>query len=704
MDVLQVKRVWHNVSLIVTWAAMLRVIIAQLLMCPAPSIITLAAATLTVTSAAKRKFVYLRLSLWPCLSTFLWTIALLNATIAQAETKNNPIAITKLEDGVTIVGNEELRLTVATWDVFVAIDPPPYPHSLARKVAALEKTLSAIAALNHQGLIINMESQELRRHRLAAALNMAPQPWMQPTRQDHHRQKRGLINFGGTILHTLFGVATTAQVNRFKEALQEVAGHQATLTHAHNSLASILNQTRDYVTKLAMKQYELREKIITLNTVVSNLTTIVDLHNQRLFAMELSTKVDNYLDILQLAVDQYTDQLALYEQQRTDLQIGKLSKHLLPEYDLDDILAQAQRQHKVSVTKQWLYQYVKVYPVLLAEDQLMFQVLIPLISPKPFLLFSVAAHGVPLNDSNLQITLNVNSLYAINSMTGDLIKPQSCTGHAPTICASAIEFDTSKYQCVRGLITNRKDLTAKCTVEVKHITNEDLISPLAVNQYAVLSLGGNIVTHCYGQTEQYYELSRGTYNISCLSNCRVKGQGWAFQCIDKLNLQRHYIMPEVRTTAHFQFNFNYSAKDIALALPTLPLDNPSLPMLTDIAHLTQAHLAKPLTTRLANNMTVSITNVVLIVIIWIALTIAAFKSRYIIKKIKARMAQIPITSPPESVPLNAIQHQDSHPPQAHHNPPNPPNSPNSIWPSLSQFAACSRLTNCNTQQQDTTIE
>ena len=601
-----------------------------------------------------------------------------------------PIAITPLPDGVVIAGSEDLRQVVASWDIFVTISPPPFPSSLARKVVALSKAMTSIMALSQQGLSVNLDTQVIRHRRLLSLLNRQQviNPMDQPGPDaPPSRNKRGLVDLGGTILNGLFGVATEAQLNRFYDALAEVSGNQNSIAHAQRNLASIVNQTREYVNKVALRQLAMKQKLNQLNSAIQEVAQLSEEQDRRITAIELVNDLDNYILILELAVKQYMDQLQLFDQQRNELQIGHLTRHLLSEEDLDQILAKATVNRQVSGSKQWLYQFLTVTPIYLGNDKLVYQIMLPLVAPRPYLLYQLISNGVPINESTYQVNLQLNGKFALDSTTSQIFIPTHCIGHAPRICAAAPEFDTTQFKCVRGLLTNRPELSQYCKLQVKKLDSQDLISQLNVNQYAVMSFGEKIVAHCAGKREKYYHLPKGTFNISCLSNCQISGPGWAFYCVDRLHLVKHYEAPQITIPAHFDLK-TISFKKLTSILPEMLDEHADAPLTLDMRHLTDnAYYATNKPKAVVNTM--GFINVSLIVCLWLVIAILAVKGRHLITKAKAKLlARFTLTQPhpplPEALPLTNTT-------QVHLPNPKPPTQ-KSLWPSLAQFANCHKAT------------
>jgi len=81
----------------------------------------------------------------------------------STSSSSSPLIITSLPDGVSIRGAEDLRQVVATWDVFVTFDPPPFPEMFAKQVDELGYTFGALQGLAEQGVSFDLKTHEQRR-------------------------------------------------------------------------------------------------------------------------------------------------------------------------------------------------------------------------------------------------------------------------------------------------------------------------------------------------------------------------------------------------------------------------------------------------------------------------------------------------------------------------------------------------------------
>ena len=164
----------------------------------------------------------------------VWLTVWIATTYAMTQ---SPITLTKLPDGVSITGGQRLHQITATWAVYVTLAPPPYPAALADQVATLNNTFDALMTASKRSIPLDLHAQHIRAQRLQQIMG---------TQVQGKRFKRGLIDLGGNILNALFGVAIKAHLKCFEHALVEIGSEQNIITHAHKSLASIVNQTRIY--------------------------------------------------------------------------------------------------------------------------------------------------------------------------------------------------------------------------------------------------------------------------------------------------------------------------------------------------------------------------------------------------------------------------------------------------------------------------
>ena len=579
----------------------------------------------------------------------------------------DPLIVTPLPDGVSVKGGETLRQIIASWDVYVTLEPPPFPQDLADRVRDLAYPFNGIKQLATKGYHYDLQPQTLRRNRLMGLLGL------------RSRSKRGLLDVGGSILHALFGVATTAELDRFKAAMVEVAGNQEDIAHAYNHLASIVNQTRTYSHALAIRQQQMQDSIVKLHKAINLITAHVEDNAKRISKIEVLTSLDRYLDTLTIATHQYVSQLELFRRQRAELELGRLTRDLLSPSQLNDILAQAAGEYHIIKNIEWYYQSLSVTPLWReTTSALVYKIELPLIADRPYLLYNVLSHPVPINNSNIRVNIDVEPAYALDTVSGKLFIPTKCLGHQPTVCAPGAEWGLSMMTCARGLLTNRSDLVKTCKMRVSNIMSTPVISNIDLNQFAVTSWGETLIIRCPGLTETHINLKRGAYNLTCVKACTVTSQKWSLQCISRSYISRTYTMPEVKVTAHLNITHALSAQSLTKAIPQLALDHFSS-LTTDIDHLLNHNLIIKKTPRHSISV-LSTINVVIILCICIVLAGMTVYCRRVKSRFAVRISRL--SPEPEAVPLQELPALATAPSQT------PPEAQPSIWPQLAQFASC----------------
>ena len=583
----------------------------------------------------------------------------------------DPIIVTPLPDGVSIRGGETLRQIIASWDVYVTLDPPPFPEDLAARVVALGHTIDEVAQLAEKGYLYELGPQKLRKNRLMALLGIKK------------RTKRGLLDVGGSVLHALFGVATNAQLDRYRAAVTEIKGNQQDIAHAYNQLASIVNQTRTYAKALAIRQQQMQDSISKLHRAITLITQHVEENARRINRLEVLTDLDRYIDTLSIATQQYLAQLELFRRQRAELETGRLTRDLLSPAQLNDILAQAAGEYHLIKNVEWYYQSLFVTPLWSdTTAALVYKIELPLIADRPYLLYNIISHPVPINDSDIRVSIDIEPSYALDTVSGKLFIPTRCIGHQPTVCQPAAEFGLTMMTCARGLITNRSNLVKTCRMRVSNIISAPVISTIDLNQFAVTSWGETLIIRCPGLTESHITLKRGAYNLTCIKACTISAEKWSLQCISRSYISRTYTMPEVTTTAHLNISHTLTAKSLLKAIPRLA-DSHINELTTDIDHLMLNHLSLRQSPKTYGHV-LSTINIVIILCICLVLGAMTIYCRRAKSRFSGRINRL--ASEPEGVPLQELPAPASI--TTTHAPAQEPTQ--RIWPDLAQITACLR--------------
>ena len=173
--------------------------------------------------------------------------------------------------------------------------------------------------------------------------------------------KRGLFNFVGSTLdlHCL----AQPQNTRLKRHITKAQRTNRRIVHATNELISVVNQTRAEVSLnrqhlVAVEQFakELYAELVTYRRVLDGLVGSV-------IALEESTQIDRILSALESVHNIWLCESDRFQRQGASLELGQLTKEILPPNELLLILETSQDVGLFSPGLAWYYQHVSLVPV-----------------------------------------------------------------------------------------------------------------------------------------------------------------------------------------------------------------------------------------------------------------------------------------------------------------------------------------------------
>ena len=129
-----------------------------------------------------------------------------------------------MRDGIALKVERGFETNCGNLRCLCDTEASPLHKSLIKKVNDLDTIFANINAQQTLGVhSLNLNPQNIRRGRLEVIIDMS-------SNVQHSRQKRVLADFGGDILHFLFGVVTT-QLKKFEDTLADVAKSQLAMSH-----------------------------------------------------------------------------------------------------------------------------------------------------------------------------------------------------------------------------------------------------------------------------------------------------------------------------------------------------------------------------------------------------------------------------------------------------------------------------------------
>ena len=227
------------------------------------------------------------------------------------------------------------------------------------------------------------------------------------TRQEHTRRKRGLFDFGGRILKSVFGTATEDDLDGLKKQLQDVADSQSEIAHVVKNSMTIVNKTiaqanenTQAINRLNGATTRLSSQLNALQDEIATVQEFVDLELRLTSFVETSLRhIEDALTDCDVAVDQlFADLTAAIH--------GKLSLTLIaPDY-LRQILRTIQNQLPSAFFLKdfegheliWFYQHLKTM-VLADSEQLHILAVIPLLQTESlYQIYRMSVLPVPLQN------------------------------------------------------------------------------------------------------------------------------------------------------------------------------------------------------------------------------------------------------------------------------------------------------------------
>ena len=146
-----------------------------------------------------------------------------------------------IPDGLLVTGGHLIRNHVTTWVVQVVVESPQSNDDLRQQIHRLHDFI--ISAVLPQGRVSNMtKGSWLQRVRVME--DQVIQLDMENIRTTNTtRAKRGLFDFGGIVLHKVFGLATTAELMESRRWIEQVRTNNIRVSHKTNELVSVVNHT-----------------------------------------------------------------------------------------------------------------------------------------------------------------------------------------------------------------------------------------------------------------------------------------------------------------------------------------------------------------------------------------------------------------------------------------------------------------------------
>jgi hypothetical protein len=429
--------------------------------------------------------------------------------------------ITPIPDGLLVTQSKDVYAVGSQYEILITIEPPTWPKVFDDYIL---KLMTYIRNLSRT-VSLTSHDHKLWLRRLGGMTSVK--------RKYLIRSKRALLGIVGKISKTLFGTATTEDVERIAEVLRTSVQDQDKLFTRVNSLLTIVNQSNSDITlnrnRLLLVRSHLEEVTSRYNGLIAsynNLTLTIDGLRTNYMIEHMVQAIERHADVIYQQMDNFhTQKLALEDE--------RLTEDLLSEQALTDILQEAETSHTRMVSPiQWYYEYSTVQPIW-TKQTLVYKVLLPLVIPQTFTMYNFHVFPV-LNDQGTIVTkMNVVKGLAIDTMTGYMMQPYECKGHAPLVCKNNIKYKAG-HECEYAMLHTKGSNFSQCNADVKVGNFDSTVESFHNEGYVLSSKGEAITTRCPHKMSVEEIVSAGVYILHVPDLCVLSGPTWSVSKIKKV--------------------------------------------------------------------------------------------------------------------------------------------------------------------------
>jgi hypothetical protein len=468
-----------------------------------------------------------------------------------------------LSDGLLIEKSDDITIEQGRWTILITLQSPSRQYAIT-EVADLHRSarsmLDTIDMLsNTTDQILSAERRSLWRQRLHLVLSSAT---------DHfaydRRNKRGLINVGGSLLSMLFGTVTQDELLDVQKQLDNARRKAVVVHHDVTHLVSVVNQSR-------IATQENRQRINQLTTQLQQFQTDQNRNIGSFNVLQNAVLLDETIALIEAVEHLLYKEMHSLELVQRSLEDGRLAENIFPLTILQDVIREAQGANLVALPKDWYYRNVHISTLLIEDGWFTYSASLPFIGHDSYIRYSLRAWSVPVNGSAMTARLVIQPDIALNTGRGHLFVPQQCEGWNPTVCRSGPVYSEDRWLCERGLITSHRPDTEHCDIHIDTF-NRTMIFDVGPGRFIIQVLGEAYTLSCEGRSPVKNELDAGTYLIHLPNGCSLQGNTWILfgeirqmfsrnftlnvVHVDRIHLPR--LIPQEKLRAYFELH-NLSA-------------------------------------------------------------------------------------------------------------------------------------------------
>ena len=459
-------------------------------------------------------------------------------------TENTPELIA---DGLLVSGGTlttAVRSLQSKWTLHVIIGKSAVENTLDTQISRVHNLISNYPSTRRS----DRSTSSYWQQRLHFLRPIAPL-----TVSSRERNRRGFFDLGGQMLHQVFGVATSEQIETSRKMIQLVRASNKQILHQSNKMVTVINQTYH---EIILHQ----EHIVKVEKAISELYVHVQswiaLHNVALEKIRAGLRIDRCLSLLESAHFAWTKQRTRFIAQRLALESGRLSETLLPTEELLEILRHSHTRGFYTPNLGWFYEFVTVTPLWKNENELIYVANLPLSGHTMYLRYHIKTFPFLHTPSKTFLQMQMPGNVAYDTTDGLVFKPYRCMGRNPEICYTGPIYAKTHFSCLHGVLTNNAALRDTCTLTIhRNKMLQESVREISTNEFIIVSNGAILDLFCEGKPSKTVRLPIGTSKVHLSPHCRLSTKQWMINGIMSYDMNLTLTSPAVRVIAFNWTNF-----------------------------------------------------------------------------------------------------------------------------------------------------
>lgn len=453
------------------------------------------------------------------------------------------------EDGIIVHDAGRTKAVAGIWTVVVLLEIPRVPDLSSIRHQIQQQILDSNRHLPGAAIEIWAMRRRFAELQLQTCADIIPPVTIKtdtrsnlpaaqaahPDEQIHHRTKRGLFNFIGFLAKSLTGTALDSDVQELSHIVSGMQGEVSRLAQFDNYMVSVLNATQNVIRSQQSQIELLNEQTQQLHSIIVNINAKLNDHILAIQQLQIIQLIDQAITVLELASIAYKEVCQGYRRQVMQLERGRLSRDILPEGELEQILQGMRQKGMQTLSHHWYYAYMEIEPLWDTQTQLAFKLLLPATSYEQFSMYSLQYVPIKFNQTLVR-TVNGHPAVVLSTESKISFIPNNalCMGHNPIVCYPAVQY--SKNLCEADIILYQR--ISRCNVTIAKLPNSvSQVFRSNFNPFEITVVPfeeESVIKRCPGHSPSQYKISLiSQYRLD--KDCSLAGNGWYIRGIRRGN-------------------------------------------------------------------------------------------------------------------------------------------------------------------------